>query len=224
MSQGNNLLSSSIGRKITMALSALFLLLFLTQHLFINLLSVINKDTFNEVSHFMGYNPLVQKVIQPILIFGTLYHFILGFILEITNRKARGPQQYAYTNPSANSTWTSRNMIISGILILIFLAIHMVDFFFPEMNYKYIQVNPQDPTRYFPELVKHFQNPIRVALYVVGFIFLGLHLNHGFQSAFQSMGANSKKHTPTIKLIGSFYSILVPILFTFITLFHFFNS
>ncbi len=224
MSKNNGLLSSTIGRKFAMAISALFLIIFVTQHLFINILSVINPNAFNAVSHFMGYNPLVQMVIQPILIIGILFHFIMGFVLEIQNKNARGNQAYVYTKNGGSSSWVSRNMIISGAFILFFLAIHMVDFFFPEMNYKYIQSTPEDPTRYYPELVHHFQNPIRVFLYLIGFVFLGLHLNHGFQSAFQSMGANHSKYTPKIKSAGNIYSIIVPALFSFIVLYHYFNS
>jgi succinate dehydrogenase / fumarate reductase, cytochrome b subunit len=224
MSTGNSLLSSTIGKKIAMALSAFFLLIFVTQHMAINLLSIFSEEAFNAVSHFMGYNPLVQKVIQPILVFGLFFHFLMGFALEFKNKNARGPQDYAFKNQKANSTWVSRNMIITGVMISLFLAVHMVDFFFPEMNYKYIKALPEDPNRYYGELKHIFENPIKVGLYILGFIFLGLHLNHGFQSAFQSVGANHRKYTPIIKTVGTVYSILVPIVFTIIALFHFINS
>src|SRR5690606_39592150 len=103
---------SSIGRKVAMALSAIFLMIFLLQHFAINVLSVFSADAFNEVSHFMGTNFLVQFVFEPILIFGVVFHFVMGFILEIRNNKAR---QIAYVknHGSANSTWMSRNMIFS---------------------------------------------------------------------------------------------------------------
>ena len=81
--------NSSIGRKFAMALSALFLIIFLLQHFLINFTSVISEETFNELSHFMGTNPLVQFLAQPILIFGVLLHFIMGFILEAKNRSSR---------------------------------------------------------------------------------------------------------------------------------------
>lgn len=218
----SGLLSSSIARKFAMALSALFLVFFLLMHVSINLVSVFSEDGFNAASHFMGTNPLIQFVMQPILMLGVLFHFIMGFVLEIKNKNAQGVK-YAQNNGAANSTWMSRNMIYSGLVILIFLAVHFVDFWFPEMNFKYIQGNPEDPTRYYHELVEHFQNPVKVGLYVLGFIFLALHLLHGFQSAFQSMGVNNRKYTPGIKKFAKGYAIVVPAIFIFIVLFHFLN-
>ena len=130
-------LKSSIGKKIAMALSAFFLMFFILQHFAINILSVINPDTFNEVSHFMGTNSLVQFVMQPILIFGVVFHFAMGFVLEYKNYMSRSVS-YAKNNGNANSTWMSRNMIYSGGFILVFLVIHFIDFWIPELNIKYV--------------------------------------------------------------------------------------
>lgn len=199
-----------------MALSALFLMVFLLQHLVINITAIISPDTFNELSHFMGTNPLVQFLAQPILIFAVVFHFVMGFYLELKNRAAR-PISYNKFNGSANSSWMSRNMTISGLVILAFLALHFVDFWFPEMNYKYIQMNPADPTRYYEELLHKFANPARVIAYVVAFILLSLHLLHGFGSAFQSMGQNNK-YIDGLKKFGVFYSIAVPLGFILIAI------
>jgi succinate dehydrogenase / fumarate reductase cytochrome b subunit len=100
----------------------------------------------------------------------------------------------------------------------------MIDFWFPEMNYKYIQFTAEDPTRYHHELVEKFVPIWRVALYVVGFVFLSLHLLHGFASAFQSLGARHNKYTPTLEKIGKAYAILIPAGFIFIALFHHFTA
>lgn len=89
-----------------MALSAMFLLIFLIMHLSVNLISVFSQDAFNEASHFMGYNPLVQFLMQPILGFAVVFHFVMGFILEAKNNKAR-PVKYGYSNNGANATWVS---------------------------------------------------------------------------------------------------------------------
>ena len=129
---------SSIGRKVAMALSEFFLMFFLLQHLAINILSVFSPETFNEVSHFMGTNPLVQFALQPILIFAVVFHFVMGFILELKNRKAQGVS-YTKNNGAANSTWFSRNMIYSGVTIFAFIVLHFIDFWFPEINTKFIQ-------------------------------------------------------------------------------------
>ena len=211
---------TTIARKVAMALSALFLIVFLLQHFVINFMSVVSEDAFNSTSHFMGTNPLIQFVMQPILMFGVTFHFIMGFVLELKNRAAR-PIKYAVNNGAANASWTSRNMIYSGLFILGFLAFHLWDFWFPEMIYKYIEMNPEDPTRYYSEVVHMFQDPIRVVVYCLSFVFLALHLDHGFQSAFQSLGARHPKYTPAIEKFGKVYAYVVPAGFIFIALFHY---
>jgi len=212
-----SLFRSSIGKKFAMALSALFLLIFLLQHFIINSLSVICPSAFNEASHFMGLNPIIQFVMQPILAFAVIFHFIMGFILEIQNKKAR-PVAYAVNKPQANSTWASRNMIWSGAVILAFLVLHFIDFWFPELNHKYVEFLPEDPSRYYPELLHKFQNPIRVVAYVVAFFLLMMHLLHGFQSAFQSIGARHRKYTPFIKSFGKVFAIVIPVGFMLIAI------
>lgn len=217
---------SSIGRKVAMALSALFLMFFLLQHLTINILSVFSPELFNEVSHFMGTNPLVQFALQPVLIFAVVFHFVMGFILELQNRKANGAG-YAKNNGAANSTWFSRNMILSGITILAFIVLHFIDFWFPEINTKFIQgdwsgtMEGVEGLRYHEELVHKFVSPLRVGAYVLAFVFLGLHLAHGFTSAFQSIGAASLRKK--LEKVGIAYSIIVPLGFIFIALYHHFN-
>lgn len=215
------LLSSSIGRKFAMALSALFLMLFLLQHLVINLAAVFSPDTFNELSHFMGTNPVVQFVAQPILIFAVVFHFVMGFVLEIRNRNAR-PVKYAKNNGNANSTWISRNMIISGAVILAFLVLHFIDFWLPEINTKYIVGDMSGmhngEFRYYEEVLHKFHDPIRVVAYVVAFVLLALHLLHGFGSAFQSVGQNGKL-VQGLKKFGVIYSIVVPLGFVLIAIY-----
>ena len=219
--------NSSIGRKVAMALSAFFLMFFLLQHFTINILSVFSPETFNEVSHFMGTNPLVQFVLQPVLIFGVVFHFVMGFVLEIKNKKAQGAT-YAKNNGAANSTWMSRNMIWSGAAILAFIILHFIDFWFPEINTKFIKgdwsgtIEGVEGFRYYEELTHKFVSPVRVGAYVLAFIFLGLHLLHGFTSAFQSMGATAGRKK-TLQNIGKAYSIIIPLGFIIIALYHHLN-
>ena len=215
-----NIFKSSIGRKIAMALSGIFLIVFLTQHFLINITSVFSEDIFNMLSHFMGNNPLVQFVLQPVLIAGVLFHFVMGFVLEWQNRKAR-PVTYAMYKGSKNSMFVSRNMIISGIVILSFLVLHFYDFWVPEMDYKYIKSLPEDPNRYYEELIHKFENPVRVGLYCLSFIFLALHLVHGLSSSTQSSGTNTKYAT-TIEKISYAFGIGIPFGFCFIALYPFF--
>lgn len=214
-------LSSSIARKVAMALSALFLIIFLIIHLSVNITSLFSEKLFNQLSHFMGTNPLIQFAMQPVLIFGVVFHFVMGFVLEIRNRKARNVNYVKY-NGAANASWTSRNMTISGGVILAFLVLHFIDFWFPEMNHKYIEFLPEDPNRYFGELQHKFVSPLRVGAYVIAFVLLALHLLHGFQSAFQSIGFNNK-YTGAVKSFGKFYSFAIPFGFIIIALYHHFN-
>ena len=189
---------SSIGRKVAMALSAFFLMIFLLQHFAINILSVFNPDVFNEVSHFMGTSSIIQFVIQPILIFGVVFHFVMGFILEFKNLSSR-KVKYIKNQSAANSTWMSRNMIWSGVAILAFIILHFIDFWFPEINTKFIKGD--------------WSGTI---------VFLALHLLHGFTSAFQSMGVTAGRKK-TLQNIGKAYSIILPLGFIFIALYHHFN-
>jgi succinate dehydrogenase / fumarate reductase cytochrome b subunit len=217
----SGIFNSSIGRKFTMALSALFLMFFLLQHFAINLLSVISPEAFNEVSYFMGTNPFIQYTLQPVLLIGVIYHFIMGFILELKNRSAR-KVKYAKNNGAANSSWMSRNMIWSGGFILCFLIFHFKDFWVPEIVDKFIEGNNQVGKDYYHHVVEMFKNPIRVGVYILSFVFLALHLLHGFSSAFQSVGANNK-YTKGLQGVGKAYAILVPLGFVIIALVHYFN-
>ncbi|QNS40473.1 succinate dehydrogenase cytochrome b subunit [Chryseobacterium manosquense] len=214
------LTSSTIGRKYAMALSAMFLLIFLIMHLSVNLLSICSPSAFNAASEFMGYNPFIQFLMQPILGFAVVFHFVMGFVLELKNRSAR-PVKYAVNQGSANSTWMSRNMIISGLVVLAFLGLHLYDFWWHEINFKYIEANTPDNGRFWAELHDKFADPLRVVFYVISFVLLGLHLAHGFQSSFQSVGARHPKYTPVIKTLGTWYSILIPAGFIFIAVYHF---
>ena len=224
----SGIVSSSIGRKFAMAISALFLMIFLLQHFAINILSVFSPDTFNEVSHFMGTFWVIQYALQPVLILGVIFHFVMGFVLEIKNNKAR-VISYAKNNGGANSSWMSRNMIWSGLAILGFMGLHFYDFWFPEINIKFIEgdmsglidpINAESGYRYLEHLQHKFVDGLRVALYVVSFIFLALHLLHGFNSAFQSVGANNK-YTKGLKRFSKIYAVGIPSGFIFIALFHY---
>ena len=215
------LLKSSIAKKVAMALSGLFLITFLALHFFINMTSVFSSETFNTMSHFMGYNPLIQFVMQPILVVGVVFHFVMGFVLELKNRSAR-PIGYVKYDGAANASWASRNMIVSGLVVLAFLGLHFYDFWVHEMIYKYVEVNVIDETRYFPELVHKFESPIRTGLYCVAFVLLSLHLWHGFNSSFQSVGFDNK-YAKALHKFGYTFAIVIPFGFIFIALFHHFN-
>ena len=221
MSKG--LSNSSIGRKLMMAMSGFFLLVFLLQHFTINFLSVISEEAFNEVSHFMGTNFLVQFILQPILMFGVVFHLLMGMYLDRKNKLAR-PVKYEMESANNNSSWISRNMLITGVMIMLFLALHFYDFWIPEIKIKYIDGDMSGlydgKFRYWHELNHKFHDIYRVAIYCVAFVFLSLHLMHGFQSSFQTAGVNHSKYTPIIKLCGYVYAIVIPAGFILIAIYH----
>lgn len=173
----------------------------------------------------MGTNPLVQFALQPVLIFGVVFHLSMGMYLEWKNRGSR-QIKYVMNKPQSNSSWVSRNMVITGIMIFLFLGLHFYDFWFPEINTKFILgdmsgTNAEGGLRYWEELQHKFANPVRVLLYSVSFVFLALHLLHGFQSAFQSVGFNHSRYTPIIKKLGNIYAVVIPLGFIFIAVYHY---
>jgi succinate dehydrogenase / fumarate reductase cytochrome b subunit len=218
----SSFLKSSIAKKVAMALSGLFLISFLSLHFFINFTSIFSEEVFNMMSHFMGYNPIIQFVMQPILVAGVVFHFVMGMVLELKNRSSR-PVSYANYNGAANSTWVSRNMIVSGLVVLAFLGLHFYDFWVHEITYKYVNVNEINPTRYYEELNHKFESPVRTGLYSLAFVLLSMHLWHGFNSSFQSVGFNNK-YSKALHKLGYAFAIVVPFGFIVIALFHHFNQ
>lgn len=205
-----------------MALTGFFLMIFLLVHLGLNLtLFAGNTDSegallpkeeviFNQASHFMATNPLIQ-IMQFVLAFGFIYHIILGIVLTRKNLKARGKERYAINQFSANTPFNSRTMIYTGLLILVFLVLHLYNYFYP---IKFGSV--KDDYLLVTEL---FKSPIYTLIYVVAFIFLGLHLSHGFASSFQSVGVNHRIYTPVIKIVGKAYFIFIAIGFASIAIY-----
>ncbi|MDA9227760.1 succinate dehydrogenase cytochrome b subunit [Flavobacteriales bacterium] len=209
---------SSIIRKFIMALSGLFLIIFLITHLVINSLTLASsKDLFNEAAHFMATNPIIYAM-QYVLALGFIIHIGMGIKLTIQNKRARS-QEYVYNRMSKNTDLSSRSMIVSGGLVIVFLALHLRDYFY---QMKFVGL-PEGTTDY-DLVVNLFTNPYYTAVYVIAFIVLGVHLNHGFKSAFQSMGANHKKYNPLIKIVSTAYSIVIALGFSTIAIFHFINQ
>ena len=209
---------SSIVRKFIMALSGLFLIIFLITHLVINSLTLASsKDLFNEAAHFMATNPIIYAM-QYVLALGFIIHIGMGIKLTIQNKRARS-QEYVYNKMSKNTDLSSRSMIVSGGLVIVFLALHLRDYFY---QMKFVGL-PEGTTDY-DLVVNLFTNPYYTAIYVIAFIVLGVHLNHGFKSAFQSMGANHKKYNPLIKIVSTAYSIVIALGFSTIAIFHFINQ
>ncbi len=205
-------ISSSVGRKVTMSLSGLFLITFLLVHLGINLTLFIGADTFNGASLFMATNPVIQ-IMQYVLAAGFIYHIIMGIVLELKNRASR-PIKYAKNNAAANSGWASRNMIYTGILVLLFILLHLKDFF---VQIKFGEVHDD-----YELVTQLFKNPVYVFIYVFAFVLLGIHLSHGFQSAFTSVGARAPKYLKCVKNLGMAFSYLIALGFSVIAIYFYF--
>ncbi len=211
MSEKSFFLSSSIGKKISMGLTGLFLISFLIVHVSVNSCIFINDGgiTFNAAAHFMATNPLI-RLIEIGLFAGLILHIIFALLLTLENKKAR-PIGYKEINGAANSNWYSRSMGILGSLLLIFLVVHLAHFWIDTKIAVF--TGKADKHNTFNEMKEVFSNWYIVALYLIGVGSLLFHILHGFQSAFQTLGLNHKKYTPIIKKFGIWFSIIVCLLF-----------
>jgi len=217
--------TSSIGRKLLMALSGLFLILFLAVHLAGNLQLLQNDGgvAFNAYSDFMGHNPLIQLVSKGNFFF-ILLHAIVGLALWSKNRAARGTQGYAVVKTTATQTnpTFAKYMWIYGVIILVFIIIHLVQFWgvmkFGEIGtaVQLVEIEGKQVKDLYSLVAATFTNLGFVVFYVLCMVVLAFHLWHGFQSAFQTFGLNHPKYTPIIQFLGKAYSVLVPLGFAVI--------
>jgi succinate dehydrogenase / fumarate reductase cytochrome b subunit len=208
-----NAFSSSIGKKLIMGITGLFLILFLIVHCFINALIFFNDGgvTFNTGAAFMANNWIIRAG-EIVLFVGLLAHIYQGFRLTLENQAAR-PVKYASYNGKANSKWYSRSMGLLGTLLLIFLIVHLANFWVVS---RFTGIPTEDALGQedlYAVMRQSFQNIWIVILYVLSMFSLAYHLLHGFASAFQTLGWNHKKYTPLIKGVGIWYSILISLLF-----------
>jgi succinate dehydrogenase / fumarate reductase cytochrome b subunit len=216
-----SLFSSSIGKKLLMGLTGLFLITFLIVHAGVNSCIFVNDggETFNTAAHFMSHNWVI-RIMEIGLFAGLLLHIIQGLILWKQNKAAR-PVKYAVTDNNKNSTWYSRSMGLLGTLLLFFLIIHVSKFFVSTKIALYGSGDGEHNLYY--EMKEEFSKWWVVVIYICGVISLFWHLMHGFGSAFQSLGINHKRYTPIIKTLGTAYSIIICLLFALMPLAFYFN-
>ncbi len=211
MSSRAGLINSSIGRKLWMSLTGLFLCLFLVVHLAGNLQLIWGTpEAFNEYSAFMTSFPLI-KITSYLLYASIILHVVDGIMLARQNQAAR-PVNYKHNNPSANSSWASRSMALLGLITLVFLVIHMKSFWY-EMHWGEIGLDANNNKDLYSVTVAAFQQWWYSAFYIVCMIALAFHLSHGFQSAFQTLGINHPKYTGIIKTVGAWFAVVVPLAF-----------
>ncbi|WKV12571.1 succinate dehydrogenase cytochrome b subunit [Marivirga harenae] len=223
MSWLSDTLTSTIGRKLVMSLTGLFLIIFLVVHLAGNfqLLADDGGLAFNAYAKFMTSNPIIKFTSYGLYAF-ILIHIIMSIALAAKNRAAR-PVGYDQVKGSANSSFSSRNMGILGFIIFVFLVIHLRNFWY-EMHWGSIPMDEAGNKDLYAVVNAAFAEWWYVAIYVVCMVGLAFHLSHGFSSAFQTLGINHKKYTPFIKKLGIVYAILIPAAFASIPLIMFFNS
>jgi len=211
-----DIFASSIGRKLLMALTGLFLCSFLVVHLLGNIL-ILKGDgghAFNEYSTFMSTNPLI-RTIEIGLFAGFAIHIVVGVRLWLANRRVR-TMKYSVNASAETSPSASRITFVTGSIVFIFLVIHLRTFFVPSRF-------GSEPLSMY-ELVRNaFASPIYSIFYVIAFVFLAYHLRHGFQSAFQTFGLRGKKYEPLIEAGGFIFWFVIPLGFSIIPLFFLFG-
>jgi succinate dehydrogenase cytochrome b subunit len=213
-------LNSSIGKKIVMAVTGLLLISFLIIHLLNNLLLFLGPEIFNEnVARLEAIKPLI-RIIEIVLAIIFIFHIYNAAKLYFENKKAN-PQKYAINANSENSTFYSRFMTISGAIILVFLLIHLGTFWW-SFNFA---AHPIDGSYPFYAIVQDaFANPFVSIFYIIVMVVLGFHLNHAFQSAFQTMGWHHKKYTPIVEKIGTIIAVVMTIGFGSVPVFFYLAS
>lgn len=222
MSWFTRAVNSSIGKKIVMAITGLCLIIFLIIHLINNLTLFLGPDIFNKVvKNLENLKPFI-RVIEFVLVTIFALHIFNGVRLWIENKKAKG-RRYAVNASSENSTLFSRTMIYSGSIIFIFLTIHLRTLWV-YFNFGADYASLKEHHEYYQIVKTVFMDPVYSSAYVIAMILLGFHLNHGFQSAFQTFGWNHKKYFPLIEKTGFIYSWLTALLFASIPIYFFFFS
>jgi succinate dehydrogenase / fumarate reductase cytochrome b subunit len=207
-----------------MSITGLFLVMFIGVHLTVNLFLIFDDsgELFNQGAHFMATNPMI-KIMEPLLGLGFLIHIVWSFFLEYQNYKAR-PVKYAVRKAGESSSWASRNMLVLGALVLVFLIMHIIDFFYVikfkshEMTTVLVGgIEMEDTYTLVATLFK--ESVVYCILYVIGGILLGIHLSHGFWSAFQTLGLSNKNWLKRLQFVGKIYAILIAVGFSIIPLY-----
>jgi len=212
--------TSSVGKKIVMAVTGLSLILFLIVHVTVNacMWAIVfvpgdNGEVFNKAAHWLGQT-LVPRVLEIGLFLFIIIHIVQGYVLEIQNRQKRGVN-YHIKMGSEGSKWYRKSMGLLGTLIFLFLIVHIADFWIPSRfgGLNEVYYDGKEYHNLYGKMIDVFQNPYIVALYIVGCISLAWHLIHGFQSSFRTIGVSNKKYMAMINATGIAFSIIVSLVF-----------
>lgn len=215
------LIDSSIGRKLIMSITGVFLVLFLLFHSCMNIVVIISPEAYNGICEFLGAN-WYAIVGTSILAAGFVIHILYALYLSYQNMRARGNQRYAVTSNQKGVSWASRNMLVLGAVIFGFLALHLYNFWF-KMQFAELtglhtgDFHPADGAAYVQQL---FEQPIYSILYIVWLVALWSHLTHGIWSALQTTGLNNKTWLPRVKCISNIISTIVVLMFIAIPVYY----
>ncbi len=194
-----------------MALTGIFLILFLIIHVGLNACIWANDNgaMFTQGAHFMGAN-WVPRILEIGLFAGLILHIVQGLMLEAANRSKRATK-YAVSYGNRGSKWYSRSMGLLGTIVLLFLILHLADFWLPNRSHQGFLLGEEIDL--YKKMQDVFSNLWVVVIYVLGCISLGYHLAHGFQSAFRTLGVTNKRYCGLISSTGMAFSIIVPLAF-----------
>lgn len=207
--------TTSIGKKLVMGFTGLFLILFLIVHAYVNAMIFVSADAFNTAADFMG-TTLAIRIMEIGLFAGIILHIVQGYALTQKNVSTR-KERYAVKPGNKTSAWYSRSMGLLGTLILLFLVVHIAHFWVPsrithDME-QFQLVNGRSTHNLYQRMLEVFQSPVTVVIYLLGVFSLAWHLIHGFYSAFQTMGLTTNKYKTMIRNIGIVFSIVICLLF-----------
>ncbi len=216
------LCNSSIGRKVVMSVTGIALVLFLTFHGCMNVVALIDGDSYNVICKLLGANWYAVAATAALGAL-TVIHIIYAFWLTMQNRKARGDSRYAVTDKPCKVEWASQNMLVLGIIVILGLALHLYNFWanmmLPELLCGHDAVlcaaaqGVPGPADGYGWIVRTFDDPVYVALYIIWLAALWFHLTHGFWSALQTMGWSGHIWFNRWRVIGNVYVTVVVLMF-----------
>lgn len=225
------LFNSSVGRKVVMSITGLALVLFLIFHMSMNLVAIISPEGYNWICAMLGAN-WYALVASMGLAFLTAVHILYALILTIQNRRARGKDRYAVNARPKGVDWASKNMLVLGIIVLLGMGLHLFNFWyrmqFAELIHDHTLATAlegvEGPTDGTGLIAYTFRQPIYVVLYIVWLVALWLHLNHGFWSALQTIGANNTRWMKRIQLISRIITTIIILGFASVVIYYFILS
>lgn len=225
------LLNSSIGRKLVMSISGLFLILFLLFHLSMNIAAVFSGEAYNLVCSLLGANWYAVAA-TLVLAAGVVVHFVYAWLLTVQNRKARGNDRYALSSRPKGVEWASQNMFVLGLIVILFMVLHFSQFWYKMMFAELIghhevalgsaMVSPQDGAAF---INYYFQgNIVITVLYLVWYAALWFHLTHGFWSAIHTLGWSNTIWMNRWECISKWVATIICGAFAVITIIFYLNG